>query len=169
MSGAGNSASPVALRLADHLVWRSGFRLTGHLILALLLIAGCEGPPALPPSDPELRAELGIPDSVRIHRIDLSGRGDETRIVPPSIEIREGDVVQIVVADRRAHLIRFDEGLSAPLRTFLDESGQTGFPPLLERGAKIVLSFDGAPPGTYSFIDEGSGPPVAGEIRVVDR
>jgi hypothetical protein len=116
-----------------------------------------------------LRAELGIADSVRIHRIDLSGRGDETRIVPTAIEIRTGEVVQMVVADRRPHLISFDEGLDAPMRSFLEESGQTDFPPLLEQGAKIVLSFDGAPPGTYTFTDEGNGPPVSGVIRVIER
>lgn len=134
----------------------------------LLIGGGCNSPPPPPPSDPELRAELGIPDEVRIHRIDLSGRGDVTRIVPPLIEIRQGEVVQMVVADRRTHMIRFDEGMDLPLWSFLEETDQTSFPPLLEQGAKIVLSFEGAPPGTYGFTDEGNGPPVRGEIRVTE-
>jgi hypothetical protein len=133
----------------------------------LLLSGGCEPPPVPPPSDPELRAELGIADSVRIHRINLSGRGDEARIVPPFVEIYEGEVVQMVVVDRRTHLIRFDDRNEEPLRDFLTKSNQNDFPPLLERGARIVLSFDGAPAGVYFFRDEGGGPPVTGEIRVV--
>jgi hypothetical protein len=155
-------------QFADRPIPKGRIRTSGRiLLLALLLSGGCEPPPPPPPSDLELRTELGIPDDVRIHSIALSGRGDETRIVPPSLEIRQGEVVQIVVADRRTHLIRFEEDLDAPLRDFLQKSGQSSFPPLLERGARIVLSFAGAPPGRYSFLDEGNGPPVVGEIRVI--
>jgi hypothetical protein len=109
---------------------------------------------------------LGIPDHIPIHLIVLSGRGDQTRIVPRFVEVLQGEIVQIVVVDRRTHLIRFDERMDPHLRDFLVTSGQSSFPPLLERGAKIVLSFDGAPAGVYSFLDEGSGPAVSGEIRV---
>jgi hypothetical protein len=109
---------------------------------------------------------LGIPGHIRIHLIVLSGKGDQSRIVPRFVEILQGEVVQLVVVDRRTHLISFDEGMEPHLRDFLVTSGQSSFPPLLERGARIVLSFEGAPAGVYSFLDEGSGPAVAGEIRV---
>ena len=134
----------------------------------LTVSAACTSPPPpLPPSDPELREELGIPDEVPIHRINLSGRGDETRIVPSRIEIARGEIVQIVVVDRRTHLITFDvEGMEPALLAFLKETRQDRFPPLLEREARIVLSFEGAPPGRYTFIDEGNGPPTRGEILV---
>jgi len=134
-------------------------------ILAALL-SGCM-PEPLPPTDPELRAELGIPDHVPIHRIDLSGRADFTRVIPRLTEASPGDVVQFVVLDHRVHLVRFREEL---LRTdqieFLRATSQDRFPPLVERGSRLVLSFEGAPAGEYSFQIEGNGLPVDALIRV---
>ncbi len=118
-----------------------------------------------PPSDPELRAELGIPDDVSIHRVDLSGRGDQTRLVPTEIHAATGDLVQFVVLDQRVHLLRFDTaGLSPEALAFLRSTEQDAPPPLLEQGVRLVLSFDGAPAGIYPFRVEGSGPPVRGRI-----
>ncbi len=137
------------------------------LLPALLALPGCIPEPP-PPSDPELRAELGIPDEVPIHRFDLSGAGDATRVVPPLHEIREGDVVQFVVVDHRVHLLRFDLAALPPGgREFLEGTRQDAFPPLVDRGSRIVLTFEGAPEGRYPFTVEGSGPPVRGEVVVV--
>ncbi len=120
-----------------------------------------------PPSDPELREELGIPDHVPIHRVDLSGRGDDVRVIPTTVEARPGDVVQFVVLDRQVHLLGFlEDELSAEQLSFLRETSQDGFPPLVERGARVVLSFEGAPSGAYPFRVEGNGPPVDGVIRL---
>jgi plastocyanin len=140
-------------------------------ISALILLAwfstGCEREPSIP-SDPELRAELGIPDDVPIHRVDLSGRADETRVIPRNTSIRPGDLVQFVVLDRRVHLIRFDEGELPPdLWRFLVATSQDRPPPLVERGARLVLSFEEAPEGVYSFRVEGNGPAIPGEITVL--
>jgi hypothetical protein len=130
------------------------------------LISGCM-PEPLPPTDPELRAELGIPDIVPIHRIDLSGRADFTRVIPRLTEAGPGDVVQLVVLDHRVHLIRFREELLRPDQIeFLRVTSQARFPPLVEQGSRLVLSFEGAPTGDYSFQVEGNGPPVEAVIRV---
>ncbi len=145
-------------------------RLDRFLILAGLLgvLVACGFDPP-PPSDPELREELGIPDHVPIHRVDLSGRGDEVRVIPTTIEARPGDLVQFVVLDRQVHLIGFrEEEISTSALTFLRETSQDAFPPLVERGARIVLSFEGAPVGAYPFRVEGNGPPVDGVIRLVE-
>jgi plastocyanin len=130
-------------------------------------LQGCEPPP--PPSDPELRQELGIDDSVPIHQILLSGRGDRTRVLPAHLQIRSGDVVQFRVMDGRVHRVRFvTEELSSESRAFIEETGQTAPPPLVERDARLVLTFVGAPAGNYPFVVEGFGDPVVGGIRVVE-
>lgn len=140
------------------------------LLAHTALVVACSVEPPPPPSDPALRSELGIADEVTIHRIDLSGRGDETRIVPPETEIRPGDVVQFVVLDHRVHLVRFEEARIAPVALgFLRETAQDNFPPLVEQGARLVLSFENAPIGSYPFRVEGNGPPVVGAIRVTDQ
>jgi plastocyanin len=131
------------------------------------VLPACEGPPPPPPSDPELRAELGIPDEVVIHRVDLSGRGDLTRVLPAVTEAKPGDVVQFVVLDNRVHLLRFREELLQGARLdFLRTTTQDRPPPLVQRGARLVLTFEDAPEGTYYFQVEGNGAPVEGEIRV---
>ena len=139
--------------------------ITLWLVTSLSPSCAFQEPP--PPSDPELRAELGIPNEVTIHRIDLSGRGDETRVLPRETEIRVGEIVQFVVLDHRVHLLRFDESqLSASALAFLRDTAQDRPPPLVEQGSRLVLSFDGAPVGPYPFSVDGHGPSVAGAIRV---
>jgi plastocyanin len=118
-------------------------------------------------SDPELRAELGIPDDTPIHRVELSGLQAESRVVPRVVEARPGDVVQFVVMDNRVHLIRFlAEEIGPAELEFLRDTSQDRPPPLVERGARLVLTFEGAPPGSYPFSAEGNGSSARGEIRV---
>jgi len=145
---------------------RRGAGLTRSAAILAALISGCM-PEPLPPTDPELRSELGIPDHVPIHRVDLSGRADFTRVIPRLTAANAGDVVQFVVLDHRVHLIRFREELLRPDQIeFLRATSQDRFPPLVEQGSRLVLSFDGAPPGDYSFQVEGNGPPIEAVIRV---
>lgn len=135
-------------------------------VALILLGLGCQVE-APPPSDPELREELGIPDEVRIHRVDLSGRGELTRVIPERTTVAPGAIVQFVVLDNRVHLLRFLENQMEPaLWEFLQKTRQDQFPPLVERGTRLVLSFESAPPGVYFFQVEGYGEPVMGEIRV---
>ncbi len=138
-------------------------------LLCLAALAGCEADRG-PPSHPELRAELAIGDDVVIHDILLSGRGDQSRLLPAYTEVDVGDLVHFRVMDLRVHRIRFDlEGLPEGGREFLRDTGQTSPPPLTEQDARLIFTFQGAPPGPYPFRVEGYGAPVEGEIRVRDR
>ncbi len=143
-----------------------------HLIVGLasaLVAVACEAP-ARPPSDPGLRAELGIPDETPIHRVDLGGPALGTSAVPRFLVIHPGDVVQFVVLDHRVHQVRFlEEGLGPAQLAFLRDTAQDRPPPLVEQGARLVLTFEDAPIGAYAFVVEGYGAPLRGEIRVLPR
>jgi plastocyanin len=136
------------------------------LTLAVAPASGCL-PDAPPPSDPELREALGIDDRTPIHQVLLSGRGDHTRVLPAHLEVGPGDVVQFRVMDRRVHRVRFPlDDLEPAPREFLQATDQYSPAPLVEQGARLVLTFEGAPPGVYLFWVEGYGDPVQGSIRV---
>jgi hypothetical protein len=138
--------------------------------LSVWVGSSCNASPPSPPSDPELRLELGIPDEIPIHRIDVGDSGGGTRVLPRVTEIQPGHMVQFVTLDHRVHLIRFDPAELDPIRlAFLRDTSQDSPPPLVAEGSRLLLSFEGAPPGSYPFFVDGDGTPVAGEIRVVDR
>jgi hypothetical protein len=140
------------------------------LLGTFLALGACEAElpaPALPSTDPELRAELGIDDEVPIHRIDLTGDEGEIRIVPRETAVRSGDVVQLVTLDHRVYLVAFDAAeLGEGEWDFLRVTGQDSPAPLVARGSRLVFTFDEAPPGTYSFEVESSGAAASGVIRV---
>jgi plastocyanin len=132
----------------------------------LSVTSGCEPDPPSP-TDPELALELGLAPETPIHSVLLSGRGDQTRVLPGHTTVRAGELVQFRVMDGRVHLVRFDaDGLDVDAARFLEESGQSGFPPLTERDARLVVSFIDAPAGRYPFVVEGHGAPVSGSIVV---
>lgn len=134
------------------------------LALVASILIGCDRE-LPPPSDPELREELGIPDDIPIHSILLSGRGDHTRVLPAYLEIRRGDLVQFRVMDRRVHQVSFVEvSLEPALAEFLEATGQLRLPPLTEQDARLVLTFEDAPEGVYPFIVEGYGETREGRI-----
>jgi len=137
----------------------------------LWALGGCEAElPAPPPTDPDLRAELGIDDDVVIHRVDLTGREDEVRVVPRETVARPGDVVQVVALDHRVYLIAFAAAeLGAAQAEFLRSTGQDSPAPLVERGSRLVLTFEDAPPGNYGFRVETAGLSAPGVIRVEAR
>ena len=148
---------------------RRAGRLAGAGLPLLLVVSSCLAEGDRPPPDEGLRTELGIPAGVPIRRVDLRWREGETRILPRRTEIPLGGIVQFVTLDHRVHLIRFDEGaLGTAALDFLRDTGQDRAPPLLVEGARLVLTFDGAPPGTYPFWVEGNGGRAPGEIRVRD-
>ena len=142
-------------------------RLPAPGVLLVLLVSSCLADEGQPPSNEGLRTDLGIPPDVPIHRVDLRWEGGETRILPRRSEIPSGGIVQFVALDHRVHLIRFDaEALDPPALDFLRDTSQDRPPPLLVEGARLVLTFGGAPAGSYPFWVEGSGGQVPGEIRV---
>lgn len=129
------------------------------------MLAGCDRPD--PPSDPELRAELGIADDVTLHRVMITGTADLTRLIPAYLEVDPGDMVQFRVRDRRIHQLVFSsDELADDATDFLTGTGQLSPPPLTAPEARLVLSFEGAPPGLYPYRIDGYAPSVVGQIRV---
>ena len=122
------------------------------LVLATLLTAAaCEerDPDLLP--DAQLRAELGLTDDDRVHTVLLSTAEGE-RAEPDSLEVLPGDLVQLVSDDWMVHEVAFDlEAAAGAARSYLERTGQAHSPPLLQRGARFVLTFADAPPGRYPY------------------
>lgn len=146
--------------------WRGGGRLGALILAAGMFLSGClrEAPP---PSDPELAEALGLSPRTPIHRISLADREGRIGVFPSVLEIGARDVVQFRAEDRRVYGIRFLEAeMSSASRDFLADRHQLASPPLVEAGARFVVSFEGAPEGIYPFLVEGSGGSQRGEIRL---
>ena len=142
----------------------------GAFGVALLLALGaCEPPPdpdLLP--DERLRTELGLTERDRVHTVAVR-TGVAERSDPASLEVLVGDLVQFVSIDWMVHEVHFElDSVSAPARTFLEETMQVGSPPLLQRDARFVLTFAGAPPGRYPYRLEGNREEGRGVIVVVE-
>ncbi len=125
---------------------------------------------APPPTDPALAEALGLPPSTPIHRLDLVDRDGRIGVFPGDLEIRPGSVVQFVTRDRRVYSVHFEaDSIGAPGRAFLEETAQGSSPPLVEAGARFVVTFAGAPEGAYPFRVEGQGAVARGRIVVAPR
>jgi plastocyanin len=127
------------------------------LVLSLTAGVACDAQAAR-------EAFIGAPT---VHTVTLGGRGADEHVVPTRMIIRRGDLVQFTSVDRRIHTITFllDE-LSPGGRAFLEETGQTRSPPLMERGTTFTVAFREAPLGFYPFVSEAHGAAVRGVIVV---
>lgn len=141
----------------------AAFLLSGFVILA----GACER------TDPELVPDAFLGDSLglaagdRVHTVHLEHTEDGERVQPMQVTVRAGDLVQFVTRDRQVHAISFVlEGLPGPAASFLRESWQDRSPPLVEMGARFVVTFAGAPPGTYPFVVTGNSEDGHGTIVV---
>lgn len=113
-----------------------------------------------------LRTELGLGDDDEVHRITITG-GDSEILTPSEVTVPPGAWVEFVTDDWRVHEVRFElDSLDAERRAFLMDGDQVASPPLLERGARFVLSFEDAPSGRYPFIAEGNTAPSRGVVVV---
>jgi hypothetical protein len=138
----------------------------GCLLLALL--GGCLPPPPAE-TDAELVEALGLPPQTPVVRLDLADRAGAIGVFPSERTLPEGAVVQFVTRDARVYSIHFDEAALSPEGwEFLERTGQSSSPPLVDRGVRFVLSFAGAPPGIYPFRVEGQGRRAEGRLVVVD-
>ena len=142
----------------------------GPLLCAGALIFGgvaCTQPDRLAPDD-VLRRELGLTEEDRVYTVTITG--GEIEVADPSIDsVPAGSYVQFVTTDWFVHEILFDgDGLGADARAFLERTDQMASPPLLQQNSRYVVSFEGAPPGRYSYTVEGNARPGHGLIVIAD-
>jgi plastocyanin len=124
-------------------------------------------PPELLPDD-LLRSELGLTDRDRVHTVEVFG-GSAEHAEPRRLEVLPGDYVQFVSTDWRVHEVHFvKDGLPEDLWQFLADSRQESSPPLVQRGARFVMTFQDAPTGTYAYRLEGNSESGDGVIVVRD-
>lgn len=117
--------------------------------------------------DSLLRAELGLTEADRVHRVALRGGASEG-VMPDSVEVREGDWLEFVTDDWRVHEVHFEsEGMGGTAWAFLEDSDQVASPPLVQLDARFVVSFLDAPEGRYPFRVEGNGASARGVVVVV--
>lgn len=109
-------------------------------------------------------ADVAIAGSV--HEIRVAGAGARDSIAPTTLEASSGDAVRFVVDDRRPHAFTFTaESLAAPVREYLERTGQLRGPPLVNEGSEWVVILEDAPAGEYPFHCRSHD--ARGEITVV--
>jgi len=132
-----------------------------------VLLPGCAGEPeaSLQP-DSLLRAELDLGDSDQVYRVSISS-GVQEQISPASVELPPGAWLEFVTTDWRVHEVRFEvDSLPEAGRSFLENSGQTASPPLVNLDQRFVVTFAGAPEARYPFVVEGNGAAARGVVVV---
>jgi plastocyanin len=141
-------------------------------LAALALLSGAcreEPPPPAFPPDSVLRAELGLTDADEVHRVSITG-GKLERVEPSEVQVPTGAWVEFVTTDWRVHQLRFvSDSLDAGRLAFLVDSDQMDSPPLVDRDARFVVSFSGAPAGRYPYVVEGSGTSTNGVVVVLAK
>ena len=140
--------------------------------LAMATAAACSRPPGPDPAlqpDSVLRAELGLGDADQVHRVEIRG-GAQEQLAPAEIQVPQGHWVEFVTADWRVHEVRFEvDSLDADALDFLAGTDQVDSPPLIELGARFVVSFADAPEGRYPYLVEGNALPARGVVVVLPK
>ena len=141
-------------------------RLTPFLFVGVLVAAGCEASETALTPDAELQRELGLDPGERVHTVSIS-TGVSERAEPDSISVSPGDYLQFVSDDWLVHEVRFQiDDLGADAASFLESTGQSASPPLLQLGARFVVVFEDAPVGRYPYTLEGNRASGSGLIVV---
>ncbi|MCH7563243.1 MAG: hypothetical protein IH968_05395 [Gemmatimonadetes bacterium] len=137
------------------------------LVLGLAACSPQEGADDRAGVDTTLLDSLGIDLNRIVERVSLGGARDREHVVPPTVRVESGTVVEFYTVDRRVHSITFmEDSLTLPARRFLEEKGQLSSPPLVERGSRFVVDFMGAPPGRYPYLSHGHGESTRGVIII---
>ncbi len=117
--------------------------------------------------DTTLFDSLGIELDRVVERVTLGGAREREHVVPPTVLVESGTVVEFYTVDWRVHSIRFlEDSLPPRARRFLEDKGQLSSPPLVERGSRFVVDFMDAPPGRYPYFSHGQGESARGVIVV---
>lgn len=119
-------------------------------VLCFALLAACDGIGGGGETVVLDSSEVTVDGAV--HDVRFAGAGATDSITPERVDAQPGDVVRFVAADRRPHAVTFMvDSLAAPVRDFLDRTGQLRGPPLVNEGAAWVVALEEAPPGRYPF------------------
>jgi plastocyanin len=139
------------------------------LAFSLPVVASCAEPATNDhPPDAVLQRELGLTPQDVVYTIRVTGRDAEVAD-PAQRSVEPGAWVQFVSEDWLVHEVLFEtDSLRPEARSFLERTRQLSSPPLLQRDARFVVSFEGAPPGRYPFRLEGNRSPGRGVIVVSD-
>jgi plastocyanin len=120
----------------------------------IVLFPACADRPREPPPEPVILDLDG--DTVRlapgavIVDIAVATAPGRSEFDPGAAPLRGGDVVRFRAGDAGPHALVMDaESSDAAARGFLEQSGQSRGLPFLQPGAIWVVSFAGAPSGTY--------------------
>lgn len=136
----------------------------------LLLLVSCQEPNNERPPDPLLQDSLGLSPNDQVWRVELGSRDNREHVEPPVVTVSPGSWVEFVTTDTRLHTVLFPlDSLPAPSADFLLRTGQTASPPLVEEGARFVMSFEEAPAGRYPFLVEGNGVTAVGAVVVAEE
>jgi len=137
-------------------------------VVGAIALSTCQKPDPEHVPDALLQRELGLTDRDRVHTVRVTGGG--TEVADPALDsVPVGAWVQFVSDDWLVHEVAFEvDSLAPAARAFLEESQQLESPPLLQKDARFVVSFGGAPPGRYPYRMEGNGRDGRGVIVLVD-
>ncbi|GMR14219.1 MAG: hypothetical protein BMS9Abin29_2460 [Gemmatimonadota bacterium] len=143
-------------------------RIGAMLVLGLAACSQTESGPERAGVDTTLFDSLGIDLGRMVERVALGGAREREHVVPPTILVESGTVVEFYTVDRRVHSITFvADSLTLLARRFLDGKGQLSSPPLVDLGSRFVVDFMDAPPGRYPYLSHGNGESTRGVIVVV--
>ncbi len=143
-------------------------RLACALFVCCVVLAACKPDPSLRP-DEVLRSELGLTDRDAVHRVAITG-GDRDTADPVETRVEPGAFVEFATGDWLVHEVIFElDSLGPEARAFLEDSDQVASPPLVQRDARFVVDFEGAPAGRYPFVLLGSGESGRGVVIVVPK
>jgi plastocyanin len=117
-------------------------------------IAACENAPLVGERKDrtlELAGDtIDVPAGVELIDVTVHTTAQSKDFEPASVPAAPGDYVRFTTSDSRTHAIVF-EGLSAEVKSFLEQSGQLRSPPLVTSGASWVVALENAPAGAYRF------------------
>lgn len=141
-------------------------------LLVCALLAGalaCSEPEPPDPEEVALREALGIDGRIPLFRVFLESGSEGEVVTPLRVEVVPGSIVVVETVDWGVHTFGFEEaGLSPEARAFLNRTHQVAGPPLVSRGSRLVLSFEGAPLGSYPYVAQGETGEARGLMIVAD-
>ena len=128
------------------------------LVLCLLAAGRCE-------------SSGGAPDDQGgggLHQVRIVNRAGQILFEPSRLEIRAGETVRFELGTPHPQSVAFDTSTAPPdIRAYLRRSRLDRRPLLTQPGQAYDVTFDGAPPGAYSFYSLAHASPGAGGTVIV--